>query len=339
MTTIVLEDAVDGTRTAVTVRRLLVAGYTGRDAQAVARHVDELAAAGVPRPPSMPTCYVLDPSLVTQSPVVVAGGPHTSGEVEPVLVMAGGRRLLTVGSDHTDRALERHDVAAAKAACPKVVGTTAVDVASVAAEAWDDVALSSVLADGSRYQDGTLAELLHPDDLLRRLPEVELTDGDVLFMGTVPAIGGLRPSPSFAGSLRVPGGPTLQLAYRTVDCSGTGGTRMAKPEIEFTPVDQAPWVPVPGVAGQAERILAADPAAGVATRMLRFDPGCDTSALGVLRHDFWEEVHILSGSLHDLTLDQVFGPGTYACRPPGMPHGPWRSPGGCVTFEVRYPAR
>lgn len=339
MKTIVLTEAGAGTRSVVAVRRLLIAGYTGRDVAAVARHVEELARAGVPRPASTPTCYHLDPQLVTQSEVVVVAGPNTSGEVEPVLVVTGGRRLLTVGSDHTDRDLEREDVATAKAACPKVVGTTAVDLASLPGGSWDSVALHSRLADGSVYQDGTLAELLHPDDLLARLADVDLADGDILFLGTVPAIGGIRPSPSFAASLRVPGGPSLDLAYRTVDCAGTRGRPMAKPEIEFTPVEDSPWVPVEGVPGQAQRILAADPAAGVATRMLRFDPGCDTSHLGVLRHDFWEEVYILSGSFHDLTLGEQFRAGTYACRPPGMPHGPWRSPEGCVTFEVRYPAR
>jgi hypothetical protein len=35
-------------------------------------------------------------------------------------------------------------------------------------------------------------------------------------------------------------------------------------------------------------------------------------------------------------LKQTFRAGEYACRPPGMRHGPWRSPEGCVTFEVRY---
>lgn len=335
--TIVLEDANDGTRTAVTVGRLLVAGYTGRDTRAVARHVEELAGAGVPRPPSTPTCYVLDPSLVTQSTIVVTS-PTTSGEVEPVLVMAGGRLLLTVGSDHTDREVERWDVASAKAACPKVVGTTAIDAASLDRDTWDAVVLRSSLADGSRYQEGKLAELLHPDDLLARLSDIDLADGDVLFLGTVPATGGLRSSSSFAGELQVPDGPSLLVIYRMV-ASPAGIPPMAKPHIEFTPVENWPWVPVDGLPGQSERILATDSATGLATRMLRFEPGCDTSAAGVLRHDFWEEVHVLSGSLHDLTLDQEFGAGTYACRPPGMPHGPWRSSDGCVTFEVRYPAR
>jgi hypothetical protein len=90
------------------------------------------------------------------------------------------------------------------------------------------------------------------------------------------------------------------------------------------------------VPGLFERILASDPRTGVATRILRFEPGTDTSAAGPQVHPFWEEVYILEGSLHDLTLDETFPSGTYACRPPGMPHGPWRAPDGCVTFEVRY---
>jgi hypothetical protein len=113
---------------------------------------------------------------------------------------------------------------------------------------------------------------------------------------------------------------------------------MNKPEFEFFSCEDVPWTKVtPGVPGQTERVLAVDSGSGTATRMLRFEPGADTSPLGVLIHDFWEEVYILSGDLHDLTLGQVFTEGMYACRPPGMPHGPWRSEGGCVTFEVRYP--
>ncbi len=112
---------------------------------------------------------------------------------------------------------------------------------------------------------------------------------------------------------------------------------MTKPELEIFPVEDVPWTPVPGgVPGLSERILATDPERGVATRMLRFDPGTDTGPMGVVTHDFWEEVYILEGSLHDVSLDEVFAAGTYACRPPGMKHGPWRAPEGCVTFEVRY---
>jgi ChrR Cupin-like domain len=112
---------------------------------------------------------------------------------------------------------------------------------------------------------------------------------------------------------------------------------MPKPEHEFFDVTAVPLTPCAGVvAGLTERILAADADAGVATRILRFEPGTDTSPNGVQRHDFWEEVFILDGSITDLMLDRTFVAGTYACRPPGMNHGPWISPDGCTTFEVRH---
>lgn len=338
MSTLVFQDLSNGGTRVVQARRLLIAGFTGRDEQLVAAHVAELAAEGVPVPESTPTLYELDPSLVRQTAALAVAGSNTSGEVEPVLVVSDGRRLLTVGSDHTDRDVERRDIADSKAACGKVVGTTCVDADDVAD--WDGIGLSSRVDDGVVYQNGRVDALLPPSEILAHLGAngIELTEGDVLFLGTLPAQGGIRASRRFEAALQVPDGPTLELSYRVVDLSSTGRSPLAKPELEFTAVQEVGWTPVEGVAGQSERILAADTHTGVGTRMLRFEPGTDTSALGVLRHDFWEEVYILSGELHDLTLDQIFGAGTYACRPPGMPHGPWRSEPGCVTFEVRYPA-
>ena len=110
---------------------------------------------------------------------------------------------------------------------------------------------------------------------------------------------------------------------------------MPKPEFEFFDIMRVPRQSVSGVPGLSERILARDPETGDYTRYLEFEPGCNTSAMGVQRHDFWEEVWIVSGSFHDLTLDQTFRAGMYACRPPGMPHGPWRTDEGCATFEIR----
>jgi hypothetical protein len=111
---------------------------------------------------------------------------------------------------------------------------------------------------------------------------------------------------------------------------------MPKAEREFFPTASVGWTPAGGVEGLSERILALDSESGIASRMLRFAPGTNTSAAGPQVHTFWEEVYILEGSLHDLTLGQTFTAGMYACRPPGMPHGPWVAPDGCLTFEVRY---
>jgi hypothetical protein len=117
---------------------------------------------------------------------------------------------------------------------------------------------------------------------------------------------------------------------------------MAKPEHEFHE-PEAEWLPAGGalgaVVGVRRRILARDPVSGVETTMTRFAAGVDTSPAGPARHDYWEEVYILEGDLTDLTLGQTFRQGMYACRPPGMVHGPWRSESGALTLEIGYHAR
>ena len=114
---------------------------------------------------------------------------------------------------------------------------------------------------------------------------------------------------------------------------------MSKPEFEFFRATDIGWTPVPGkVAGLEERILARDPDSGVATRILRFRPGTDTAPNGVLTHDFWEEIYILEGAIYDISLGKNFTAGMYACRPPGMRHGPFLSRAGCLMLETRYGA-
>jgi hypothetical protein len=106
-----------------------------------------------------------------------------------------------------------------------------------------------------------------------------------------------------------------------------------KPALEFFPAASVAWAAVsPGV---WERVLARDEDGVGLTRILRWDPALDTSSQGPAVHDYVEEVLILSGAMHDLTLDLTFSPGDYACRPPGMVHGPWVSEEGCEMLEVR----
>jgi len=85
---------------------------------------------------------------------------------------------------------------------------------------------------------------------------------------------------------------------------------------EFHDPSSRPWEAVEGVDGLYERIIAGKQGSPDHSRM----------GGGV----------VLEGSLGDLRLDEEFSAGMYACRPPGMPHGPWRTERGCVTFEVRY---
>jgi len=119
---------------------------------------------------------------------------------------------------------------------------------------------------------------------------------------------------------------------------------MPKPELEFFAPDHLPWAPVAGSAaagaggpGIAEKVLSRDPVTGDLTRLLRFDAGVATT--DTIVHDFWEEVWIVSGSVVDLGTKATYTAGMYACRPPGMRHGPYASPAGALLFETRYQAR
>jgi hypothetical protein len=111
---------------------------------------------------------------------------------------------------------------------------------------------------------------------------------------------------------------------------------VAKTEFEFFDTDTVPWVPVEQSPGVSERILARDPDRGLLTRLVRWDPGLDTSSAGPVAHEHFEEVLIISGSMHDLSLRQTFGAGWYACRPPGMIHGPWTTAEGCMMLEIQH---
>jgi hypothetical protein len=113
-----------------------------------------------------------------------------------------------------------------------------------------------------------------------------------------------------------------------------------KDEHEFLDAAGLPWTPAENSPGVSERLLTAGTPGGTElTRLARWAPGLDTSAAGVIRHAYFEEVYLLEGELEDLTLGETFTSGYFASRPPGMPHGPYRTATGCVMLEIRYPPR
>lgn len=118
---------------------------------------------------------------------------------------------------------------------------------------------------------------------------------------------------------------------------------MNKEHKEFHTLDiESGWETPPGYPeGIKQKILSGslDETAkrGSRSRLLRFEPGVFTTQPFV--HDYWEEVFLVSG---DLTVGndengnggESFQPNTYACRPPGAYHGPFKSEGGCILFEL-----
>ena len=104
-------------RVDIDVRDLTIAGWTGRDAAAVQHHIDELAAIGVAPPSQVPLFYRVSADLLTTAPDIQVLGEASSGDAEPMLIRAGGKMWIGLGSDHTDRALEAVSVASSKQVC------------------------------------------------------------------------------------------------------------------------------------------------------------------------------------------------------------------------------
>lgn len=184
--------ALDGATAELVLRdpQLIVAGFTGRDPEVVARHVDELAAIGVAPPSEVPTFIPLPNWLLTVgSGRCEVVSDTTSGEVEPVLVeLPDGRCYVAVGSDQTDRELERTSLQLSKLTCPKIVSRTVWPLDEVVGR-WDELSVRSFLSDDGdeAYQEGTLAELLAPLHLLARARAIVAPERPlVLFLGTVP---------------------------------------------------------------------------------------------------------------------------------------------------------
>jgi hypothetical protein len=121
--------------------------------------------------------------------------------------------------------------------------------------------------------------------------------------------------------------------------------RVLKPHLEFFGLDMnSGWQTPPGYPpGIKQKILASDIdeqlKTGSRSRLLRFDPGAFSTEPFI--HDHWEEVFLYVGDL--IVGNDVDGRGgrkflapSYACRPPSVYHGPFKSDRGCIMFELHF---
>ena len=122
-------------------------------------------------------------------------------------------------------------------------------------------------------------------------------------------------------------------------------TTIGKPHLEFFAIDRENgWERPAGYKqGFWQKILASDfdevKKQGSRSRLLRIDPGTFSEKPFV--HDHWEEVFLAEGDLIVGSDEQgqggtQFHAPTYACRPPGVYHGPFKSETGCLLFELHY---
>ena len=78
---------------------------------------------------------------------------------------------------------------------------------------------------------------------------------------------------------------------------------------------------------------------GNRTRLLSIGPGVFTTKPFI--HDYWEEVYVISGDLivgNDEKGENgvAYPQHSYACRPPQVFHGPFKSVTGCLLLEIHY---
>lgn len=189
------------------IHQLVIAGWTARDQDSLERHISELEALGVKRPSMTPIFYRVSVHRVTLSRHIEVIGAETSGEVEFVLLAAGGKLWVGIGSDHTDRAAESYDVTASKQMCEKPIAPLFWDYAEVAPH-WSDLRLRSYIAEkGERilYQEGSVLAMLDPSALISRYTgESRLPEGCMMFCGTLSTCDGVRYSDTFEFEIEDP---------------------------------------------------------------------------------------------------------------------------------------
>lgn len=202
-----LEGDGGGAELALDVTELVVAGWTGRNVEAMEAHIAELEQIGIPRPKATPTYYRNGASLLTTDDEIEVVGTTSSGEVEFVMFAHDGAFLVGVGSDHTDREVEKTGVTISKQVCPKPVGRTLWRYDDVK-DHWDDLVLRSFAVEGSErtlYQEGPVTTMRDPMELLQAYAgSTQARPGLAMFCGTLAVHGGVRPMDRFEIELEDP---------------------------------------------------------------------------------------------------------------------------------------
>jgi len=185
----------------VDVESLVIAGWAGRDREAVEKHIAELEREGITRPARTPDYYQVGVNLLTTAGEIQVPGDKSTGEIEAFILKIADEIWVGIGSDHTDRKLETTSVIMSKQACPKPIGKSLWRYAEIR-DHWDDIRIRSFrYVDGERilYQHGTLSANLNAEQLVNRFEQDHgnFSNGTLMFCGTIPAEGGIQFSPSF----------------------------------------------------------------------------------------------------------------------------------------------
>jgi hypothetical protein len=201
------------------IDKLVIAGWTGRNAAALEAHIKELEALGVKRPKTVPIFYRNAASLLTTAQKIECVGDQSSGEVEFVLYSLDDGMWLGVGSAHTDRMAETIAVTLSKQMCAKPVGPQLWRYDEVKPH-WDKLKLRSFVSGGGAarrpYQEGSVTNMRSPEELIKLYTGGDaLPPGTAMFCGTFAVHGGISSSGTFDMELDDPVlGRKLTHSYR-----------------------------------------------------------------------------------------------------------------------------
>ena len=179
------------------MRRMVNAGYTGRDQEAVKKHIEELKKEGIGPPESTPTAYEVNTQLIyfdDEIEEIEVIGNKTAGEAEFILLCHAKGIYAGVGSDHSDRELEVISTIKSKQICPNLMSRGVWLLKDVRKD-WDELMLRSwVKNDEGRkilYQEAPLSRIVTPEDLMAFVQD-EMDDktleGVVIYSGTIPIL-------------------------------------------------------------------------------------------------------------------------------------------------------
>ena len=177
------------------VRKLVNAGRSGRDAEAVKKHMEELRKSGINVGHEFPIFWPKTSDRVTiNSEFEVLPNTLSSGEVEYAILVDKDNIFIGVGNDHTDRGIQKTDLVAAEEIYYNVLAPKVWPYGEIK-RYWDELIMRSwVEEEGKRtlYQEGKLIDILKPEKILE---EVKLRVGDdldglVIFSGTHPTLSG-----------------------------------------------------------------------------------------------------------------------------------------------------
>lgn len=194
---LIVEDMRGKRPVAFPLERIYHLGFTVRDPAVMKRHMEEIEREGIPfaDAPEKPVIFQMSDWTATTASEITVQGSKTSGEVEFVVLLKGQEFFITVGSDQTDRDLERISVPWAKQVCQDVICPAVWPMGDLV-DHWEQLVLESEVVAGQKtipYQRESVGAFMHPremaDFILAKVPAAAAR-GIALYSGTVPTLHG-----------------------------------------------------------------------------------------------------------------------------------------------------